>query len=461
MESKNKSRLILIAEDSPTQAEQIKYIFEKLHYRVIVSVNGAEALAQIKDYPPDLLISDIVMPEINGYELCKIIKADEKTRDIPVILLTSLTLTDSVFHGIDCGADGFVNKPFNEEFLISHVENLIKARTLNKDNHYEISLQMVVSGEVRFVTVNPVRMISLLMSTYESAVKKNEELIQTQKELQNLNNRLEELVSERTAELTEENIIRKEAEEKVRIANSELEERVLLRTAQLEESNKELESFSYSVSHDLRAPLRAINGFVTALHSDYQEGMDAEFTRLTGLINANTVKMGTLIEALLNISKLGRKELVKTPINFNTLVDQVVKDLELNKNEKLKAKIKVGKLKLMEGDHTLLYQVFFNLISNAIKYSSKKPSPEIEINALEKENEIVFSVKDNGVGFNMKYAHKLFVVFQRLHETKDFEGTGVGLAIVKRIISKHGGNVWAEGVENEGATFYFSLPLNP
>ena len=142
-------------------------------------------------------------------------------------------------------------------------------------------------------------------------------------------------------------------------------------------------------------------------------------------------------------------------------MDQVVKDLELNKNEKLKAKIKVGKLKLMEGDHTLLYQVFFNLISNAIKYSSKKPSPEIEINALEKENEIVFSVKDNGVGFNMKYAHKLFVVFQRLHETKDFEGTGVGLAIVKRIISKHGGNVWAEGVENEGATFYFSLPLNP
>lgn len=245
----------------------------------------------------------------------------------------------------------------------------------------------------------------------------------------------------------------KQAEQKITDLNVELKHNL----DQLESTNKELESFSYSVSHDLRAPLRAINGFASIMQKEYNEKMDDEFRRLIGLIGANSVKMGVLIDDLLNFSRMGRKEIVKSKVSMTDLVKKVLSDQETDKKENLK--ISIGELKPVEGDYTLLFQVVFNLISNAIKYSSKKPVSEIEINSMEKDGEFVFYVKDNGSGFNMDYAHKLFGVFQRLHDNSEFEGTGVGLAIVKRIITKHGGNVWAEGIENEGATFYFSLPV--
>jgi len=250
---------------------------------------------------------------------------------------------------------------------------------------------------------------------------------------------------------------RKNAELQLKELNSELEQRVAARTAQLESINKELESFSYSVSHDLRAPLRAINGFTTALQLDYAKKMDDEFKRITELLKNSTIKMGSLIDDLLNFSRLGRKELVKIKLDMNVLVKKVLSDLETDKMENVK--ITVGELHSVNGDSALLSQVLINLISNALKYSSKKPISEIEINSCIKDGEYIFWVKDNGTGFNMKYADKLFVVFQRLHDSKDFEGTGVGLAIVKRIITKHGGKTWAEGIAGIGSTFYFSLPI--
>ncbi len=222
--------------------------------------------------------------------------------------------------------------------------------------------------------------------------------------------------------------------------------------------NKELEAFSYSVSHDLRAPLRAIDGYTGIIEEEYMDLFDDEGKRLLAVVQYNAKKMGKLIDDLLDFSRLGKKELQKMEIDMNELAEGSKMDVE--KAQKHRAQIKIGKLGKAAGDYGLLSHVMTNLISNAIKYSDRTTEPLVEIRAEKKENETVFSVSDNGVGFDMQYAHKLFGVFQRLHSEQDFAGTGVGLAIVKRIISKHGGTVWAEGKPGHGATFYFSLPIN-
>jgi PAS domain S-box-containing protein len=224
------------------------------------------------------------------------------------------------------------------------------------------------------------------------------------------------------------------------------------------EINKELESFSYSVSHDLRAPLRAINGYAQILNEDYGKKLDTEGIRILETIKHNAIKMGTLIDDLLAFSRLGRKEIQKTEVDMNKLTESVIN--EMNKSMMHKTEINIAKLHKVKADYSLLHQVMFNLVSNAVKYSSKGENPVVKISSKEKNGEIVFSVADNGVGFDMQYADKLFGVFQRLHSHEEFEGTGVGLAIVQRIITKHGGKVWAEGIVNKGAVFNFSLTKN-
>jgi PAS domain S-box-containing protein len=257
----------------------------------------------------------------------------------------------------------------------------------------------------------------------------------------------------RSVAITERDITHeKKAEQEIKQLNADLENNV----AKLELTNKELESFSYSVSHDLRAPLRSINGYAKIIQEEYEAQFDTELKRLFGIIQSNARKMGMLIDDLLAFSKLGRQEVVKKPINTTDMVKQVL--LEMESNISSQVQIKVGDLVPAKGDYPLLYQAFVNLISNAIKYSSKTPSPCIEIMSSENAHETIYCVKDNGTGFDEKYAHKLFGVFQRLHTSEQFEGTGVGLAIVQRIIFKHGGRVWAEGQVGKGATFYFSLP---
>jgi signal transduction histidine kinase len=236
-----------------------------------------------------------------------------------------------------------------------------------------------------------------------------------------------------------------------------LDNKVKERTIQLELVNKELEAFSYSVSHDLRTPLRAINGYSMMLKEDYAEKLDAEGNRIIGNIITNASMMGQLIDDLLAFSRLGKKELVSTTIDMQSLAINVVNELLQHDLEK-DYQINIGLLTSTEADQGMIKQVLINLLSNAMKYSSKKSIPEIEIGSKDEATRIIYYVKDNGVGFDMAYAGKLFGVFQRLHSQDEFEGTGVGLALVKRIIDKHKGEVWAEGVENNGATFYFSLP---
>ena len=253
---------------------------------------------------------------------------------------------------------------------------------------------------------------------------------------------------------------RKRAEEEIKRFNHQLEQMVQERTHELELANKELESFSYSVSHDLRAPLRAIHGYMNIFSEEYSSKFDDEARRLTTIIMNNTQKMGRLIDDLLAFSQLGRKELIKTQTSMSHMVSTICEE-QKRMDEERKIEFIIRPLPPAYADVVTIRQLWINLISNAVKYTRHKPEAIIEIGADETDDEIFYHVKDNGAGFDMRYYDKLFGVFQRLHSQKEFEGTGVGLAIVQRIASRHGGRVWAEAKPNEGATFYFSLKKNP
>jgi PAS domain S-box-containing protein len=252
---------------------------------------------------------------------------------------------------------------------------------------------------------------------------------------------------------------RKKAELALQQLNESLELRVVDRTQLLAQANKELEAFSYSVSHDLRAPLRAISGYASMLAEDYELTLDADAKRLLNIIQGNAKRMGALIDDLLAFSKLGRKDVQKAIIDMNVLTKSVIE--ELGRGAQKLPEINIANLHPALADSALIRQVMINFISNAIKYSSATPKAVVSIWSEQAADTTTYAVRDNGTGFDMQYAHKLFGVFQRLHSTEEFEGTGVGLAIVKRVIDKHGGTVRAEGQVGKGATFYFSLLREP
>ncbi|MES2809256.1 MAG: ATP-binding protein, partial [Bacteroidota bacterium] len=250
---------------------------------------------------------------------------------------------------------------------------------------------------------------------------------------------------------------RKKAEQQIHQLNENLERKVAERTMQLEAANKELESFSYSVSHDLRAPLRAVNGYAMMLKDEFHDKLGDEGNRVINTIMTNARLMGQLIDDLLAFSRMGRKAMVIMQVDMNALVSVALR--EVLQSQSKDYEIKLQKLPSCNGDLNLLRQVMLNLIGNAVKYSAKTEHPVIEIGCIKNPDNRIYYIKDNGVGFDMKYSAKLFGVFQRLHSAQEFEGTGVGLALSKRIIVKHGGTVWAESTVGEGATFYFSIPI--
>ena len=255
----------------------------------------------------------------------------------------------------------------------------------------------------------------------------------------------------------QEILARSEAEEKVRHLNDELEKRVTERTAQLKAANAELEAFAYSVSHDLRAPLRAINGYTSILVEDYEPIFDDEGKRVCSVIRNEAAHMGELIDDLLAFSRLGKAEMNIVPVDMNALLNSVYQELTISE-DLTRIKFHKSRLADVEADHHLLRQVWMNLLSNALKYSRNCPVAKIEVGCNQEKDKITYWVRDNGVGFDMNFKHKLFGVFQRLHSADEFEGTGVGLAIVQRIVHRHGGEVWAIGEIGHGATFSFSLP---
>ncbi|OFY61787.1 MAG: hypothetical protein A2V64_04660 [Bacteroidetes bacterium RBG_13_43_22] len=575
-----KSMEILVVEDSLTQATQIKHLLESQHYKVSVAQNGKLAMDRLSKHKPSLVISDIMMPEVNGYELCKKIKSNKNTENIPVILLTILADPEEIIEGLSCGADSFITKPYNENYLLTHVERILSRENVVYKEKVPFSTQILFKGKKRFIQAEQQNVIRLMLDIYESAIHQNELLIQTQEELKLLNERLESLVGDRTSDLAEEiklsnqianrlkeseerwrtlvltmpeyiglvdcegrflflnhyaegfsekdtigkshlefipdewkefyqkkfeecietrknqifeysaygdnnairtyetclvpimqqgkvsNVMaiarditeRKQAEKEILSLNKQLEQRVIERTSQLETANKELEAFAYSVSHDLRAPLRAVDGFSKFILEDYENKIDSEGKRLLNLIRSNTQKMDQLITDLLSLSRVTRSEMNFSGIDMTQMAISMFRE-SAAQDVMDRISLTVDPLPGANADPTYIKQVWSNLTANAIKFSSKKKKPIIKISGYTEDDFNVYYVKDNGVGFNPQYSDKLFGVFQRLHKSDDFEGTGVGLAIVQRIINRHGGKVWAEGEEGIGATFYFSLPV--
>jgi len=250
---------------------------------------------------------------------------------------------------------------------------------------------------------------------------------------------------------------RRQIEEDISKLNVSLEERVNERTSQLEDANRELQAFAYSVSHDLRTPLRAIEGFSRFIDENYRAKLDAEGQRIMGFIISNTQKMDKLITDILSLSRITGSEHKLSKVDMTRMVKSMFNEVASPETQK-KLTFVVEELPPANADAVYLKQVWINLISNAVKFSSGSKKPEIVIGGYTERTNNIYYIKDNGVGFNQEYAHKLFGVFQRLHQADEFEGSGVGLAIVQRIIHRHGGKVWAEGKEGKGAIFYFSIP---
>ena len=452
------SDFLLIVEDSPTQAERLKYILEQQGYRFLVARNGREALAAIQECLPALVISDIVMPEMDGYQLCGQIKKNGKFKSIPVILLTSLTDPIDVVKGLESGADNFIFKPYDEKYLLSRITYMLANRHLRDvESSPQMGVEIFFSGRKFFITSDRLQILNLLLSTYEAAVQRNRELATARDELRLLNENLEARVRERTAALETEVAVRRRAEEEIKKLNLELEQRVLERTAQLQAANVELEAFSYSVSHDLRAPLRHVDGFLGLLAKQAGDKLDGKSREYLKIISDSAKQMGCLIDDLLAFSRMGRAEMMREKVDVEQLVHEVIGGMRHETKDR-QIRWKISPLPKVEADPAMMRQVFSNLLANAVKYSSTREAAEIEVGVQDAPKELVFSVRDNGVGFDMQFADKLFGVFQRLHRAEDFEGTGIGLANVRRIIARHGGRTWAEGKPDGGATFYFSLP---
>jgi PAS domain S-box-containing protein len=487
---------ILIVDDKINNIYALEQILNHPDRNLISVTNGNEALKIALNQPIDLIILDVQMPGMDGFEVAQILKSNKRTSATPIIFVTA-ELKDPKYakKGYEEGAVDYLLKPLNPEITEAKVSVLLQLQRQRKElQEKNIALEkyaLLINNSadlICIINVHTLRFEEVNRSVNESLGYAEEELRGSlfvdylleddRPAVTQLRNDQREYFSFEARMFTKNkelrwyswNIVHKygfwfangrdmtrqrKADEEIRQLNIELQNKV----AQLELTNKELESFSYSVSHDLRAPLRSINGYAQIIQDDFGPQFGEEGQRLFGIIQTNAKKMGKLIDDLLAFARMGRKDVLHLTVDMNKLVAPIVADIV--QTSRSQAQINIQPLLPAHADPVLLSQVYINLISNAVKYSSKKEKSQIEIGSYEKDNLNVYFVQDNGAGFDMNYVQKLFGVFQRLHTNEEFEGTGVGLAIVQRIIVKHGGRVWAEGKPGEGATFFFSLPKPP
>jgi hypothetical protein len=362
-----------------------------------------------------MIISDIVMPEMDGYELCTALKSNEKLKDIPIILLTSLRDPLDIIKGLQAGADNFITKPYEDKYLLSRVQYLLANRNIRQEGggSAEMVIEVVFRGTKYTINSEKKQILDLLLSVYEAAVQRNDELIQAQSQLQASN----------------ENLLK---------------------------ANQELEAFARTVSHDLRSPLSNVVGLIELLMEYHTEQLDTDGINLIKIIQTSSFQMIQLVDDLLKFSKSGHADLELVNVDLSDLALHVFSKLKL-KDPDRNVQIEIQPDLNVNADNSLMAIALENLVSNAWKYSGKQAEAVIKFGTIQERGETIFYIQDNGAGFDMSKAHNMFNPFQRLHSAQDFSGTGVGLATVRRIIERHGGRIWAEGSPGIGATFYFTL----
>ncbi|MDI1238610.1 MAG: response regulator [Polaromonas sp.] len=551
-------RHILIVENITAQALMLQHILEEEGYQVSTADNGVAALEMTRAIRPALIISGVAIPEMSGYELCRQIKAGPGLSPVPVILVTSLSDPNEVLLGLQCGADSFVIKPYERSHMLARVEHALSNRDVAHMTEDGPPAEIFFHGERHQITASRTQILNLLMSTYDAAMQRNNELHESRQQLRErtaevleanrfLDSMIEHIptpvfikdaaqlryvrvnsAEEQLTGIAREDMVGKSvhdlfsqeeadrftAQDQRVLASGLIEEipedrffsqskglRLLhtrkvpvfgeavepthvlgiseditekkelekviadlhsalkLRADELEATNKSLESFTSAASHDLRSPLSIIGGYAGLLVKNYADRLDEKGLHYLSVIGSRVKSMARLIDDLLSFSRLSLQEVQKTDVDMNALAAQVVADLPVGGPGAPQPVIQLGLLPPAPADPGLLRQVWVNLLSNAVKYSSLTANPQIEVSGRVEGAEAVYTVRDNGAGFDMAHYDKLFEVFERLHTDQEFEGTGVGLASVRRVVTRHGGRVWAEGKVDQGAVFHFALPV--
>jgi len=457
---------ILIVEDSPTQAARIKYLLESHHYKAEVTRDGQQALVWLSKHKPSLVISDIVMPEMNGFELCERVKSDERTEDIPVILLTSLSDPDEIIEGLSCGADSFITKPYNQEYLISNIKKILTEKVTPESKKDTPGIEINYGGKKRLIRTGQQKVVKLLLNIYQEAIYKNNELIQTRDELRLLNERLEELVEERTKEI-------KKDEEKIRAFNAELEKRIQERTVQLDAANKAKSEFLANMSHEIRTPMNAVLGYAELLGSMLEEKTQRDYLES---IKSSGRSLLTLINDILDLSKIeaGKLELQFEYVNSQSFFSEFERIFSLRLSEKgLKfiLDISSGTPAGIYIDDARLRQIILNLIGNAVKFTEKgsirlkvyTENPQIikySKNKTEEYIDLIIEVTDTGIGISREMQEEIFNPFiqGQGQNIKKYGGTGLGLAITQRLVQLMNGTIELKSELNKGSSFRIKIP---
>lgn len=424
----NTAVLIMIVEDSPTQAVRLQFTLEENGFQTMVARNGAQALNLLQTTRPTLIISDVVMPEMDGYQFCRGLKNNQALKDIPVILLTSLSDPQEVIKALECGADNFVTKPYTDPFIISRVQHILLNQQLRRQTPPGASIDVYFAGRRCSFSSEPVQMVDLLLSTFENAVQKNLEL--------------------------------QDANQQLLVMQGELKQKNL----ELARLNDQKDYFLGMAAHDLRNPLGHILLAVEMLEQQLDDSLTSEQTELLGMIYSSSEFMLQLVNELLDIARIesGKLELNRHPVNLATLVERNVQA-----NRALAEKKQISLQFLAEAsppeiwlDPHKMGRVLDNLITNAVKFSY--PGSPVTVRLGRHQNNVVIAVEDQGQGIPVDELGKLFEPFKRLSVkgTNGEPSTGLGLAIVKKIVMGHGGDVKVKSEAGKGSVFEVWLPVS-